>query len=354
MRPIQIRTAEGKKVIVPELNSSIGDKGQNRETEVRKVQWLLREVYARGHFKGHFGADLIVNGNGNDGYTMMMIHRIQEMYKLPQTSTIGPASPTFLKIVELANSNPPLPSGKPNFGRIVDDNERFRICLRYIKEKAKGDVTSPLRDLDNGKKVILSLRKETNTRDNAGQGIYDDLTMVIWKEKNVINHIRIFESNTEPSSWYEATDKKPGEGRDVNNDNKNDLGRVPDGVYQYTKTFHEKTGRFGKIQKDRRIPEETDPIKRKKENLNYNILRSTKDIFAERDSNHDGKFDKTDPVKIPQNLNGYRTFYFHRGGDNRTGSAGCQTMKQGVFDQFCTALANQNTFYYVLITVEFI
>ncbi|MBI4751770.1 MAG: hypothetical protein HY774_25080 [Acidobacteria bacterium] len=350
MRQIQIRTAEGKKVIVPELNGSIGYKGQNQETEVRKVQWLLREVYAKGHFKGHFGADLIVNGNGNDGYTMMMIHRIQEMYKLPQTSTIGPASSTFLKIVELASSNPPLPSGKPDFGRMVDDNERFRICLRYIKEKAKGDVTGPLRDLDNGKKVIMSLRRENNTRDNAGRGIYDDLTMVMWKEKNVINNIRIFESNTEPSSRYEGSRTKRGEGNDVDGDGINDLGRVPDGIYQYSKVFHRETGRFGPIQNDKRILEENDPIK----NPDYNILRSTKNIYAERDSNHDGRFDKNDPIKFRDRLNAFYTFYFHRGGSNSTGSAGCQTMKQAVFDRFCTALANQNTFYYVLVTVEFL
>lgn len=218
----------------------------------------------------------------------------------------------------------------------MSEASRYDLCTQWIAS-AKANPQPALKDLAAGKRVVLGLRKTTNTQANHGRGIYDDLFVVLWKD-STSQHAPTFVGNTEPSAVYEHR-IVPGTnhtyGGDANLDRVFDLGRIPDGVYTFKKDFKE---RFGK-----------------KQDGKNNIFLPTKGMTVERDINHDGKFDEEDKalIKDKQAMDAGTSMYFHRGNSsNGTGSAGCQTMPQSTFDKFWQALGPQNEFQYVLITVR--
>ncbi|MBX7222675.1 MAG: hypothetical protein K1Y36_22195 [Blastocatellia bacterium] len=340
----------GRAFSAPTLRGTVGTDGQNNQQDVLTIQRLLNQIIKHGHLQKFFGATVPENGNPRDGYTWMVVRKIQEIYNLPRNRmnavTIAPGDATYRKLVHLSTTYPALPSGIPNFSGL-NPKESFNLCLRYIKQKATGNSHPVLQDLENGKRVILSFRKTTSTKANQGRGLYDDVTIVLWKRNEAEHFVYSFESNTEPAAYYDqkfgsqyGNSRQKFTGNDADRDGVADLGRIPDGIYRFGKDYK---AHFGKQQ---------EAVGGKKHG--YNILKPRENITAERDINHDGKFDEADRklIKKQSQMNSGQTFYFHRGGKGGfTGSGGCQTMKQPVFDAFWEKLGQQQEFYYVLITV---
>lgn len=206
----------------------------------------------------------------------------------------------------------------------MDESEKFAVYRGLIGNPAVRE------DLDAGLRVILGLRVTTPTTANEGRGIYDDRFVVLQRTK-IDESALEFAGNADPSGWYEdaggglTAAGRPAMGVDADRDGRLDLARIPAGCYRYRKSQSKKFG---------------------------DVLRSAGPIHAERDTNHDGVFDRDDRVD-PASADGlYVTdFLFHPGLDDRTGSAGCQTMTPDVFTAFWQALGDQEEFWYVLVTV---
>ena len=157
------------------------------------------------------------------------------------------------------------------------------------------------------KRNLISFRKETSTKANNWKGCYDDRTVMIWKNSQG-KHVCQYHSNTEPSSQYEdSSDPRANRstmGVDANNDRRRDLGRLPEGYYEYQ-------------------------IDTSNNFSNPNVLRPTKSAMAERDTDHDGRFERHEP-----RASAGRTMLFHQGGTTNTYSAGCQTMNPNEYGKF--------------------
>lgn len=186
-------------------------------------------------------------------------------------------------------------------------------------------------ELDAGLRVIVGLRVTTPSTANEGRGIYDDRFVVLQRTKTGESALE-FAGNADPSGWYEdvggglTAAGRPAVGADADGDGRLDLGRIPAGCYRYRKS---QSSKFG------------------------DVLRSAGPIHAERDTNHDGVFDSNDRVDPAPAGGLYVTdFLFHPGLEDRTGSAGCQTMTPNVFTAFWQALGDQEEFWYVLITAD--
>ncbi len=186
---------------------------------------------------------------------------------------------------------------------------------KYGDAKAKADLAA-------GKKVVVALRTDTNTKVNGGAGKYDDLIAVVQKSGNGYK-METFKANTEPSSQYAYNGPKASKGShtDMNGDGKADLGRIAAGNYRYTL-------QSGTFAGDR-------------------YFRTSSGTHVERDTNQDGWFNSADKNRL-QNNNG-SSFLIHQGGSNNTWSAGCQTMATGDYQRFVNSVAGQGTFSYVLI-----
>lgn len=187
-----------------------------------------------------------------------------------------------------------------------------------------------LNALGAGTRVLLGLRVKSNSRARDGAGEYNDRLVVAWKGADGARRVKEFGANTEPSSRYEDTPrnrklKAKIMGLDANRDGVSDLGCLPDGLYNFEKG---QSATYG------------------------HVLRPVSDIFVIRDINHDGDFDAEDQAASVQALlNSGRSVLFHKGGNNITGSAGCQTLKPAEFEQFWAALGPQSRFQYVVTTV---
>lgn len=220
----------------------------------------------------------------------------------------------------------------------------------------------------NNERVILGLRRETNTTVNHGIGEYNDRLVVIWKDRQGARHACEFSrANTEPSAQYDhhggsdgtrryadggvapRLGRSPGfeevsrrkiEGDDVNRDGVRDLGRLGEGTTEMLATTHP-TYRGGRA------------------NGNEFALRPTAESVAagagrvQRDSNADGWFTAAD-VNGVQDLN--NTFKIHRGnGGGNTDSAGCQTISGTQYDEFIAEVRRnpqQDRWQYVLTSVD--
>ena len=147
---------------------------------------------------------------------------------------------------------------------------------------------------------LLSFRRETNVYDNEGAQAYDDVTMMIRiNPETGEKEVKEYKSNTEPQGRYEGQ-----YGVDANGDGRKDLGRIPYGHYEYETSSSSAHGN--------------------------RVLRSTHDINADRDTNHDGNFDSSDGPGASAGT----SMLFHAGGNNTTGSAGCQTMPPEEYNRF--------------------
>lgn len=249
-----------------------------------------------------------------------------------------------------------------------------------------------MEETPDGHRTIIGFRVLTNTTTDstdrtAGTGVYDDMMVVIWKERdrngNEVKRVKHFTANTEPSAQYDealaGTRKENGlsigrarssQGKDPNGDGRKDLGRLPDGRYTYERSSSAGLGTIG-----RRILRP--------------VTENDSGILVDRDVSHDGSFNDADRTQIAEykarlmasgkteaqaqilinrELNSEETIYFHQGGaitkdrnDNITAqntfSAACQTFPgREKFDEFWNTIGEervtgQRTFEYVLVTL---
>lgn len=192
--------------------------------------------------------------------------------------------------------------------------------------EAKGDAQAKA-DLAAGRKVVVALRTETSANANGGKGVYDDQIAVVWKDAGGTLHSQQFRGNTEPSGQYSTEGPKASRGSsvDANGDGKNDLGRLQAGTIRY----QQQAGKF----------------------LGNTFFRATQTQVAERDTNHDGRFDAQDANRIDTRGAG-TSMLIHQGGANNSWSAGCQTLPGSDFNAFVGALGGQKAFSYVLVDAK--
>ncbi len=185
---------------------------------------------------------------------------------------------------------------------------------------AVGDAQAKA-DLNSGKKVVVAVRTETSAFANNRKGNYDDTIAVVWKNSDGSYSAREFRGNTDPSAQYAFDGRRPL-GRDVNGDGSIDQGRLVTGNYRYVNEG------YSSLYKN-------------------TYFRAARTQVAERDTNHDGRFDSRDTNRIDQTGAG-TSMLFHQGGVNNTGSAGCQTLAPNEFNAVLRLLGNQKSFSYVL------
>jgi N-acetylmuramoyl-L-alanine amidase/uncharacterized protein YraI len=214
------------------------------------------------------------------------------------------SSPCSGWVLERLTSDVITGSGMNPPASTLSESEQYDYCAEIITHNG-----GTLR-----KRNLISFRKETSTKANQGKGLYDDVTLMIWQDSSG-KHAKKYDSNTEPSSQYEGI-----YGVDANGDGRKDLGRLPEGYYEYTKGY---SNRLGKV------------------------LCPTSSAMAERDTDHDGVFEPHE-----HRASAGTSMLFHKGSDNDTDSAGCQTMKPGDYDRFWQDLnsnGNPGTIGYTIV-----
>lgn len=179
---------------------------------------------------------------------------------------------------------------------------------------ASGDARARA-DLQAGRAVVLAIRTPTNSYTNRGNGAYDDTIAIVQRQANGSYGVQTFRANTEPSARYEGR-----YGIDVNGDRRLDLGQIEPGSYR----FSPRVGNF----------------------LGHPAFRPDQSVTVRRDSNHDGWINSRDSTNL---RTGDRSFLIHIGGNNFTGSAGCQTMPPAEYARFLRAMAQHPNFSYVLV-----
>jgi hypothetical protein len=243
------------------------------------------------------------------------------------------------------------------------EEQIYDLYAKYVELHGNADARQALAD---GKQVIVALRLETDVRANKGQGVYDDRMAIIWKDTETdTKHGKDFAANTEPSAQYEQrekekvvkTVKKDGkyvkvtvnrtvdlydpdgnkvifsknDGQDVDQNKRRDMGRLAAGTYSFKNTG----GKF----------------------LDAAYLHAQDGQVAQRDVNHDGRFNSADTWTGKDNAStsthsGNFGMHIHRGGKNNTWSAGCQTLPPAEHTKFFQTLKKQDVYYYVLVNVE--
>jgi len=244
--------------------------------------------------------------------------------------------------------------------------------------------------LTAGKQVIVGLRIQGNSRDNRGRGVYRDRMALIWTETpptpspvagprvvptafpatpvalSPIKHGLDFTANTQPSAqyedpgeeWKEVTSKKTGKTirlrvvkKIVGPDGKEVISK-PRAKWEGTDVKHEGRKALGELVPGTYKFHTTDKIF-----VGAKYLTSSNDQAVYRDVNHDGTFTDADIWHTKEGdtviENGNFGVYIHKGGENNTWSAGCQTLPP---DQHKRLFANlskkQKDYYYVLVTLK--
>jgi LysM repeat protein len=242
----------------------------------------------------HVGQELLVPGRGASP---------------GRTETAAPAPTTSVQagFTGQATGAPPSTAG-------LNASQKYDLYAGYVNAYGSAEAKA---DLAAGRQVILGLRDETAVDANGGKGAYDD-RIVVLRANSSGGAVREFSANTEPSSQYDGRF-----GSDFNGDGRLELGRMAEGTVRFQKSH---SGNLG------------------------DVLRPTRPLGVERDTNHDGRIDGDDPRGKGQSTD--NSFLFHAGGNTNTGSAGCQTLKPGDFQAFWNGLGDQKTFNYVLVNVD--
>lgn len=174
-------------------------------------------------------------------------------------------------------------------------------------------------DLAAGRKVLVAVRSDSSTNAGGGRGEYNDTMALVSRQADGSYRAQVFTGNTEPAGMYAAR----GYGNDVNGDGSKELGRLVEGSYRYEL----QSGNFA----------------------GNRFFRATETQQALRDSNHDGRFTGADQV---DRTGAGRSLLIHQGGNNSTGSAGCQTLRPSDFNALLDGLGRQSAFSYVLVNTS--
>lgn len=201
------------------------------------------------------------------------------------------------------------PSQEPSRGPVNRDTKGMSEGEKYdhyakIIEANGGEVNA------NGRNVV-AVRNPTDTDTNGGQGAYDDVTAVVWKDADGTKRVVEVASNTEPNASYRGS-----MGQDANGDGRLDQGSLQPGTYTYAPTTFKGGAAF----------------------------QMNGDAEVDRDVNQDGVFGNDRGASS----GGGNSMLFHVGGSTGTGSAGCQTFAPGEYDQFLAAVGG-NSFTYTLV-----
>jgi LysM repeat protein len=203
-------------------------------------------------------------------------------------------------------------------GKLTDDDVRL-ILEKYGDAEANAEFLA-------GQKVLVSLRKSTNTR-KYRKGLYDDLLLIVQRQADGSVKLQRMPINTEPAGEYafDGSNKNRAKyGNDTDRDGRKELGRLVAGTYHYARA----PGRF----------------------LGAEYFQSRNIQVTERDTNQDGDFEPGAGDNIDPGGAG-RTMHIHRGGAEgvATWSAGCQTVPKNRYPAFLAALKGQDKLSYILI-----
>lgn len=211
----------------------------------------------------------------------------------------------------MLEASPPPPASAS-----TGDDDWAALVERFGDVEAKADFAC-------GRRIVIALRTSTNTRANSGRGLYDDRMIIAHCEASGIVATE-FPGNTEPSGQYGWDGAKAGKGSrvDIDHDGKVDQGRLVAGNYRYER----QPGKF----------------------LNAPFFKARNVQVTERDTDQDGLFTAHDANRIDRSGAG-RSMHIHRGGNDNTWSAGCQTIPKSRYDAFLAALGGQKAFSYILI-----
>jgi predicted chitinase len=205
----------------------------------------------------------------------------------------APSTGTFVDAPSTNPAQPTSTAGTGATGKVapssMSEAEKYDHYKKIIEAQGGRVNDAP------GQRNLLGLRQETSTKANGGQGVYDDKMVMLWKDASGAPRVREYKANTDPSGRYE--DRM---GQDANGDGRLDQGRLSTGNYQYAFSSY----RGGPA------------------------LRMVGDSQVDRDTNHDGLFNDG------KKTGGGNSMLFHVGGNNMTGSAGCQTMPPAEYDRF--------------------
>lgn len=241
-------------------------------------------------------------------------------------TTLGALDASRPAVTPQANT----PATTPEATTPARTNGATNVDTSKMTEAQKYDHYKGLIEQNGGKfksgpneRNIISLRTETSTKANGGQGVYDDKTAMLWTDKNGGKHVKEYKSNTEPSSRYEGR-----YGEDVNRDGRLDLGRMRPGSYEF------RTGSSSTL---------------------GNVLRPTKNMTVDRDTNHDGRISVAERAASKRRGDVGYGINIHWGDSATVGgwSLGCQVIKgsYGAFRANVTPIMqlNQGQMYYTLV-----
>jgi len=232
--------------------------------------------------------------------TEAAVARYQVSRGLPDTGVLGQQTLKAIDenraAVQPQVETPPSQPTRGTTGARAVDTSRMTEAQKY--DHFKGLIEENGGQFKSGpnERNLLSMRTPTNTNANGRQGVYDDKTVMLWTDSRGGKHVKEYRSNTEPSARYEGR-----MGEDVNGDGRRDLGRVRTGYYEFNTGTSTTLG---------------------------NVLRPTRSMTVDRDTNHDGLFNDNASGSAGQSM------LFHKGGNNMTGSAGCQTMPPAEYNRF--------------------
>jgi LysM repeat protein len=197
------------------------------------------------------------------------------------------ASPTAMPDVRLSDVRAPV-----NVRSTKNMNEAQKYDFYRNLVESKGG------EFHRGKRTrnIIGLRKETNPNANGGRGADDDRFVMAWIDRDGNKRVREYNGTTEGSER-----NRQNYSSDVNRDGRNDLGRIPNGYYEYGVSTSARLG---------------------------DVLRPTKAFRVQRDFNQDGRYTGRE-----RRADTSSAFLFHKGS-----SAGCQTMDSSNWKQFWSDL----------------
>lgn len=200
----------------------------------------------------------------------------------------------------------------------MSEAQKYDLYAGYVNQFGDARINQ---DLNDGKKVAVTLREATSTHANNGKGVYDDRMVVLWQDGAGNKHVQELRANTDPSGQYEDGGpylSRTPTGNDYNGDGRLDMGRLAEGTYRFTK------GEF----------------------LGNAAFLSSNDQVAERDVNHDGRFDEG------ATQNGNFGMHIHIGGANNTWSAGCLSLEPSEHNRLFSTLGSQATLHSVVIDTQ--